>query len=214
MKKYDYLIVGAGLYGAVMAYELGKKGKSCLVIDKRDHIAGNIYCEEIEGLTVVDVVRRAGIAIDMISITGKKEVAGAHGITFAADVLAEEADFDSYDGIVLPGGMPGTRYLGECRPLTELLLQFFREGRKVAAICAAPSVLGGLGILEGKKAACYPGFEDKLKGAEVVFDQVVRDGNVTTSRGMGTAIPFALDLVSQLVSEEKAQELKTGIIYG
>ena len=70
------------------------------------------------------------------------------------------------------------------------------------------------GILEGKKAACYPGFEDKLKGAEVVFDQVVRDGNVTTSRGMGTAIPFALDLVSQLVSEEKAQELKTGIIYG
>ena len=87
-------------------------------------------------------------------------------------------------------------------------------GRKVAAICAAPSVLGGLGILEGKKAACYPGFEDKLKGAEVVFDQVVRDGNVTTSRGMGTAIPFALDLVSQLVSEEKAQELKTGIIYG
>ena len=110
--------------------------------------------------------------------------------------------------------MPGTRYLGECRPLAELLLQFFREGRKVAAICAAPSVLGGLGILEGKKAACYPGFEDKLKGAEVVFDQVVRDGNVTTSRGMGTAIPFALDLVSQLVSEEKAQELKTGIIYG
>ena len=171
-------------------------------------------CEEIEGLTVVDIVRRAKMDITMISVNGKREVTSSHGVTFLADAVAEEVDYGALDGIVLPGGMPGTRYLGECRPLTELLLQFFREGRKVAAICAAPSVLGGLGILEGKKAACYPGFEDKLKGAEVVFDQVVRDGNVTTSRGMGTAIPFALDLVSQLVSEEKAQELKTGIIYG
>ena len=170
--------------------------------------------EEIEGLTVVDILRRAGIDISMISINGKKKVTGAHGIALDTDEDIVQCDPDKLDMLVLPGGMPGTRYLGECRPLTELLLQFFREGRKVAAICAAPSVLGGLGILEGKKAACYPGFEDKLKGAEVVFDQVVRDGNVTTSRGMGTAIPFALDLVSQLVSEEKAQELKTGIIYG
>ena len=170
--------------------------------------------EEIEGLTVVDLLRRAKIYVDTISIMDDYIVHGAHGINVQTEDLFDEVDFDEFDMVVLPGGMPGTRYLGECRPLTELLLQFFREGRKVAAICAAPSVLGGLGILEGKKAACYPGFEDKLKGAEVVFDQVVRDGNVTTSRGMGTAIPFALDLVSQLVSEEKAQELKTGIIYG
>ena len=170
--------------------------------------------EEIEGLTVVDLLRRAKIYVDTISIMDDYIVHGAHGINVQTEDLFDEVDFDEFDMVVLPGGMPGTRYLGECRPLTELLLQFFREGRKVAAICAAPSVLGGLGIPEGKKAACYPGFEDKLKGAEVVFDQVVRDGNVTTSRGMGTAIPFALDLVSQLVSEEKAQELKTGIIYG
>ena len=170
--------------------------------------------EEIEALTVVDICRRADIKIITVSIAGRRQLLGAHAIAIHADEVYDNVDFSQMDGIVLPGGMPGTRYLGECRPLTELLLQFFREGRKVAAICAAPSVLGGLGILEGKKAACYPGFEDKLKGAEVVFDQVVRDGNVTTSRGMGTAIPFALDLVSQLVSEEKAQELKTGIIYG
>lgn len=170
--------------------------------------------EEIEGLTVVDILRRAGVETQTVSITERRLVTGSHQIPVTADSCIKETDFSEAELLVLPGGMPGTKYLGECRPLTELLLQFFREGRKVAAICAAPSVLGGLGILEGKKAACYPGFEDKLKGAEVVFDQVVRDGNVTTSRGMGTAIPFALDLVSQLVSEEKAQELKTGIIYG
>ena len=97
----------------------------------------------------------------------------------------------------------------------ELRLSVIPEaGKKLAAICAAPSVLGDLGILKGKKACCYPGFEEHLTGAQVVFDQVAQDGNVTTSRGMGTAIPFALSLVSQLVSEEKAQELKTGIIYG
>ena len=107
-------------------------------------------CEEIEGLTVVDVVRRAGIAIDMISITGKKEVAGAHGITFAADVLAEEADFDSYDGIVLPGGMPGTLNLGKHEIVKKVITSYAAGGKLTAAICAAPSVLGENGILEGK----------------------------------------------------------------
>ena len=170
--------------------------------------------EEIEGLTVVDILRRAGIDISMISINGKKKVTGAHGIALDTDEDIVQCDLDKLDMLVLPGGMPGTMNLAACEKLTEALKKADQEKRGIAAICAAPSVLGGLGILEGKKAACYPGFEGKLKGAEVVFDQVVRDGNVTTSRGMGTAIPFALDLVSQLVSEEKVQELKTGIIYG
>lgn len=170
--------------------------------------------EEIEGLTVVDILRRAGVETRTVSITGQKLVTGSHQIPITADCCIGDTDFSEAELLVLPGGMPGTRYLGACKELTDLLLKFFREGKKVAAICAAPSVLGGLGILDGKKAACYPGFEDQLKGAEVLFEQVVRDGNVTTSRGMGTAIPFALDLVSQLVSEEKAQELKEGIIYG
>ena len=100
-----------------------------------------------------------------------------------------------------------------CKALTELLTASFEAGKKLAAICAAPSVLGDLGILKGKKACCYPGFEEHLTGAQVVFDQVAQDGNVTTSRGMGTAIPFALSLVSQMVSKEKAQELAQSIIF-
>ena len=170
--------------------------------------------EEIEGLTVVDILRRAGVEVTTVSIMGKKTIVGAHKITLEADEVFEDCNFSDGDMFVLPGGMPGTLHLGEHQYLAELLKKADHEKKGIAAICAAPSVLGDLGLLKGKKATCYPGFEDKLKGAEVVFDQVVRDGNVTTSRGMGTAIPFALDLVSQLVSEEKAQELKTGIIYG
>ena len=158
-------------------------------------------CEEIEGLTVVDVVRIAGIAIDMISITGKKEVAGAHGITFAADVLAEEADFDSYDGIVLPGGMPGTLNLGK----HEIVL--------TAAICAAPSVLGENGILEGKHAVSYPGFEEKLLGARVGAEKVAVDGNIVTSRGMGTAIEFAMAIVKWLDPQADIDAMEANIMY-
>ena len=149
----------------------------------------------------------------MISVNGKREVTSSHGVTFLADAVAEEVDYGALDGIVLPGGMPGTRYLGECRPLTELLLQFFREGRKVAAICAAPSVLGDLGFLKGKKAVCYPGFESRLTGAEVLAVPVVTDGHITTSRGMGTAIAFALELTKRLKDEETAKQVGRSIIY-
>ena len=151
-------------------------------------------CEEIEGLTVVDVVRRAKMEIVMLSITGKKEVTSSHGVTFLADALAEETGYEDLDGIVLPGGMPGTLHLGEHTGLCRLLQDFAAEGKKVAAICAAPSVLGALGILKEKKAVCYPGFEEKLTGAQVGTQEVARDGNITTSRGLGTAIPFALEL--------------------
>ena len=103
---------------------------------------------------------------------------------------------------------------GACEPLMEKVKEFDANSKFISAICAAPTVFGHLGLLEGKKACCYPGFEDRLSGAEVVYDEVAADGNVTTSRGMGTAIPFALALTAQLVSEEKALELKNGIIYG
>ena len=170
--------------------------------------------EEIEGLTVVDMMRRVGIDISIVSMNDTLKVTGSHKIVMEADMLLKDVDVSAGDMFVLPGGLPGTTHLAESRELAEILKNAYAAGKYVAAICAAPSVLRGHVLLDGKKATCYPGFEDKLKGAEVVFDQVVRDGNVTTSRGMGTAIPFALDLVSQLVSEEKAQELKTGIIYG
>lgn len=170
--------------------------------------------EEIEGLTVVDILRRAGVETSMVSITDDLQVIGSHQIPIRTDICIKDANFDDAELLVLPGGMPGTLHLGQCRILTDQLVRFSKDGRKVAAICAAPSVLGDLGILKGKRACCYPGFEERLAGAEVAFDKVTVDGNVTTSRGMGTAIPFALALVEQLVSKEKAAELKKGIIYG
>lgn len=169
--------------------------------------------EEIEGLTVVDILRRAGIEVITISITERKEVQGSHGITVLADTLYEETDVTRLDGIVLPGGMPGTKHLGAHEGVKEQITAFAAAGKLVAAICAAPSVLGENGILKGKKAACYPGFEDRLLGAEVVLDEVAEAGNVITSRGMGTAIPFALRLTAYLTTEEKAAELAGAIIY-
>lgn len=169
--------------------------------------------EEIEGLTVVDILRRAGVDTQTVSIMGRKEITGSHHIALQADQVFEETSFEDGTLFVLPGGMPGTKHLGAHEGLTALLKKAAAEGRRVAAICAAPSVLGDLGLLEGKHAACYPGFEDRLRGAQVEFTPVVTDGNITTSRGMGTAIPFALSLTAQLTNEEKAEELAKGIIY-
>ncbi len=170
-------------------------------------------CEEIEGLTVVDIVRRAKLEIDTISITGKNEVTSSHNVTFITDTTAEEADYSQYDGIVLPGGMPGTVHLGEHETVKRVIKEFAACGKLVAAICAAPSVLGQAGILEGKNATCHPGFEDKLSGANVKFEPVVCDGNVITSRGMGTAIPFALEIVRYFLDDAAVEKVKTGLVY-
>lgn len=169
--------------------------------------------EEIEGLTVVDILRRADVTVEMISVTGKKEVTGSHGITVKADFLFEEIDFAKASVFVLPGGMPGTKYLGAHEGLARLLTAAVTEGKKVAAICAAPSVLGDLGLLKGHRAACYPGFEARLADAEVTEEEVVVSGNVITSRGMGTAIPFALALVGELRDQKTADELGSSIIW-
>lgn len=170
-------------------------------------------CEEIEGLTVVDIVRRAGINITTISISDKKEVAGAHGITFLADAKKDEVDFSTLDGIVLPGGMPGTINLGADETVDKVIREFAAGGKLVAAICAAPSVLGQAGLLNGKHATSYPGFEPKLTGAVTSEDPVVQDGNVITSRGMGTAIAFALEIVSYFTDKKTADKLAESIIY-
>lgn len=170
-------------------------------------------CEEIEALTVVDIARRAGIEVAMISITGEKLVKGAHGIDFQTDIPVEYMDFDMLDGIVLPGGMPGTLNLGANKYVLQTIIDFNCKGKLVSAICAAPSVLGETGLLKGKKATSYPGFGDKLVGADVCTDAVVVDGNIITSRGMGTAIPFALEIVRYLIDDATAEELGKGIIY-
>ncbi len=169
--------------------------------------------EEIEALTVVDLLRRADIEVDMVSITGNKRVPGSHGITTICDKLIETVNFDSADMLVLPGGMPGTLNLGLCEMLMDQVHGFNVSKKGLAAICAAPTVFGKAGLLDGKKATCYPGMEKDLKGAEVSYDEVCHDGHIITSRGLGTAIPFALEIVKTLTSAEKAEELAKKIVY-
>lgn len=168
--------------------------------------------EEVEALTVVDILRRAGIETDMISVTGNIEVTGSHGITVKMDKLFEVVDEDARM-IVLPGGMPGTLNLKAHSGLKDMIYRYDSEGRYLAAICAAPTVYGEMGLLEGKKATCYPDMEDGLVGADVCFDSVVMDANYITSRGLGTAIDFALKLVSVLVDDATANSLANKIVY-
>ncbi len=167
--------------------------------------------EEVECLAVVDVLRRAGVEVTLASIHESKKIKGTHGIFIGADILAKDLDAASADLLFLPGGMPGTRYLGESKYVVDAVKRAAADGRRIAAICAAPSVLGELHLLEGKKATCYPGFEDKLYGAEHVTDGVVTDGTITTCRGLGYAIDLGLELIKLLVSEEKSLEIKAAI---
>jgi 4-methyl-5(b-hydroxyethyl)-thiazole monophosphate biosynthesis len=169
--------------------------------------------EDIEGLTVVDLMRRAGIEIETVSIKDTKEVTTSHQIRLLTDRTFGETDFADADMLVLPGGMPGTKYLGEYQPLTDLLTDFYEKGGRIAAICAAPTVFGKLGFLNGRKATAYPSCMEGLTGAEAVEDRVVVDGNVTTSRGLGTAIDFSLCLIGQLLGQEKAAKISESIVY-
>ena len=175
----------------------------------------NVYLadgfEEVEGLTVVDLLRRVGIETDMVSIMGRKEITGARKIPVLADKLFEEQD--DPDVIVLPGGMPGTLHLKAHEGLADLIRKANKEGKLLAAICAAPTIYGEMGLLEGKNATCYPGMEDKLLGANWQEKPVVVDGNFVTSRGVGTAIAFALTLVTILKDEETAKSLANSIVY-
>ena len=170
--------------------------------------------EEVEGLTVVDMLRRAKVDLTTVSIMGRKEVTGRSDITVLADCLYEDADsFEDGDMLVLPGGMPGTTYLEEYAPLRELILKYDSEGKRLAAICAAPSVFGKMGLLKGRKAACYPGMEDLLLGAAAVTDKAVTDGHYTTSRGLGTAIEFSLELISLLEGPEMAKNVAKSVVF-
>lgn len=169
--------------------------------------------EEIEGLTVADLLRRAGICVTTVSVTGDYMVHGAHGIDVRADALFDEPDYEEQDMAVLPGGMPGTLHLKEHEGVKRVLEQFYAEEKYIAAICAAPGVLGKYGMLDGRKATSYPGFEKELTGAAYVCEEVVADGFVVTSRGLGTAIPFALKLIGELTDEKTAEEISRSIIY-
>lgn len=169
--------------------------------------------EEIEALTVVDILRRAGIETDMVSVMDERTVIGSHQIPVVMDKLLSEVDFDSVDMLVLPGGLNGTKNLEACGPLMEQVDAFANSKRMVCAICAAPSILGHRGLLNGKKAIAYPGFEEQLAGAQIVNEPAVKDGNIITGRGMGCSIPFALEILKHLTDEETAKSMAEKIVY-
>lgn len=170
--------------------------------------------EEIEALTVVDILRRAGIEVCMVSVTGSREVTGAHGVCVKADVTFDEAPcLEESEMLLLPGGMPGALNLRNHSNLCALLLNHCEKGSPVAAICAAPFILGELGILEGKKATCYPGFEKQLGGAIHTADMVVKDGMIVTGKGPAAAADFSFAIVRMLKGESDVCMLKQGMLF-
>lgn len=163
-------------------------------------------CEEIEALAVVGILRQAGIALDMVSMQTDTLVVGSHEITFYTDLTAQNADWSSYTGIIIPGG-PGVKTLRESVIIEDTIKRCDKADGLIAAICAGPTVLGQIGILDGKNATCYPGYENQMGEAILKKEPVVIDGHIITSRGMGTAIPFALAIVSYLKGKKIADKL-------
>lgn len=169
--------------------------------------------EEIEAMTVVDLLRRADLETQTVSITGSKRVMGTHGVAVEADILFEEADYEACEMIVLPGGMPGAEHLDKHQGLTAHIRCFAENDKYVAAICAAPMVFGHLGILRGKKATIYPGMEQHLEGAEQQDASVIVDGKIITSKGPATAMPFAIRLVEILKGKATADNLQKDLLW-
>ena len=168
--------------------------------------------EECEALLVVDILRRAGVETVMASIMGRLEVLSSRKIEVKADVLAEDVDYESADMLFLPGGRKGSENLLNNHLVKKWCVEFAKT-KKLAAICAAPSVLARFGLLEGKNATCYPGMEGGMHGAVMSGETVTLDGNITTGRAPGAAIPFALELIKRLAGEEAAASVKSDIVY-
>ena len=164
--------------------------------------------EESEALLPLDIMRRGGLSVKTVSVTGNRTVAGAHAVPVVADMLFEDLKEDDVEMVVLPGGLPGAANLDAHAGLGKLIMDFASANKPLAAICAAPMVYGKRGLLKGKKATCYPGFEQYLEGAECTGAPVERDGNIITGKGPGAAMEFALAVVELLQGKEKVQELK------
>lgn len=163
--------------------------------------------EEVEALSVVDILRRGGIETKLVSVSDKLEVVSSHKVCIESDAIIKDIDFDKVDAIFLPGGVPGTTNLKACKMLCDRILEFNKNKKLLAAVCAAPSIYGELGILKDKKATCYPGWEDKLLEAKYVSDRVVTDDNITTSRGLGTSLELGLKLLEILKDKETADDM-------
>ncbi|MFA5534862.1 MAG: DJ-1 family glyoxalase III [Mariniphaga sp.] len=168
--------------------------------------------EEIEAVSIIDVLRRAGLDVRIVSVTGQLDVTGSHGIRILSDVLFEDVDYGLVDLIILPGGMPGATHLKNHAGLQEQMKKFYRQGKLLGAICAAPLVFGHLGILRGHKATCYPGYEDQLRGATVAGTDIEVSGNIITGKGVGVAVLFALKIVEIFKGEKFAGELAEKMI--
>ena len=169
--------------------------------------------EEVEALTVVDILRRGGVDCKTVSVTGDYDVTSSHAVTVRADLLFEEQSLEDGDMLILPGGIPGTPNLKAHAGLDKLIRQYYEAGKYLAAVCAAPTVYGEKGLLQGRKATCFPGMESGLVGAEHREDKVVCDGQFITSRGMGTCIDFGLTLLAKLTDEANAQTVGKKIVY-
>lgn len=161
--------------------------------------------EEIEAITIADVLRRAGIVIKMVSLTDSIEVTGAHQIRVLADESFEEVDFSDVEMVILPGGMPGTMNLNDHEGLKKVIMDFHHRKKYLAAICAAPMVLGNLGILDEMNATCYPGYGRYMLHARIRNEPVVEDQHIVTANGAGAALLFSLKLVEILKGKEEAE---------
>lgn len=168
--------------------------------------------EELEAVTVIDILRRGEVDVLTVSIMPDQRVVGSHGMEFAADKVFDEEKLNTFDMIVLPGGLGGMNNLKAHEGVNRLCREFATNDKYVCAICAAPVVLGSAGILRGRNAVCYPGFEEYLEGAAIGTDKVVIDGKIVTSKGPGTAIDFAFELLNLISGKETVDKVKTGML--
>lgn len=186
---------------------------------KQQNIMAKVYMfiasgsEEIESLIPVDIFRRGGIEVKTVSTTGSELIEMSHGVVIKADMKFEDADFNDADLLMLPGGLPGATNLNEHEGVRKALLEQYNKGKLVAAICAAPLVLGSIGILKGKRATCYPGFEKYLEGAEYTHELCTVDGNVVTGEGPAATLPYAYKLLAMLTSEQTSHSVAEGMMY-
>lgn len=169
--------------------------------------------EETEALLPLDIMRRGGVNVKTVSVTGNKTVAGAHSVPVVADMLFEDLKEDEVEMVVLPGGLPGATNLDAHVGLDKLIRDFAFAGKPLAAICAAPMVYGRRGLLKGKKATCYPGFDKYLEGAEYTGNMVEKCDNFILGKGPAAAAEFGFALLEKLAGEAKVQEVKSGMLF-
>jgi len=191
-----------------------------LISTKKEKIMAKVYVfladgfEDVEALIPIDVLRRGGVEVVTVSTTDFPLVESAHGVAIEADLQFEQCDFADADLLMLPGGMPGAANLYAHEGVCKAVCDQAAAGKKVSAICAAPAVvLAPLGLLEGKRATCYPGFEQALEGATYTGDLVTVDGNITTAEGPAAAFPYAYELLSQLVNKQVSDQVAEGMRY-